>query len=109
MTNCRIPMSSANMRRLIFVLLTMVPWAADCPAAEQPRMRTWTDYSGKFKTEAALLEFSAGKVKLQKADGKVITITMSKLCEADREYVLANRPAKSTKKSPAKEPTKKLP
>ena len=72
-------------------------------------MRTWTDSSGKFKTEAALLDFAAGKVKLQKADGEVITITMSKLSVADRDYIHANRPAKSTKKNPVKEPAKKGP
>ena len=109
MTVSPISTMARRKRRWILVLLATISLATVCQAAEQLRMRTWTDDSGKFKTEAALLDFSAGKVKLQKADGKVITITMSKLCEADREYVLANRPAKSTKKNAVKEPTKKGP
>ena len=109
MTGSPISTMPIQKRRWILVLTVAISLATVCRAAEKRRMRTWTDYSGTFKTEAALLDFSAGKVKLQKADGEEITISISKLSVADRDYIHANRSPRSTKKSPAKEPTKKGP
>jgi hypothetical protein len=48
-------------------------------------MRTWTDITGKFKIEAQFAGLTSGKVKLKKADGTVINVEASKLCDEDRE------------------------
>jgi hypothetical protein len=58
-------------------------------APTQPEVRTWTDASGKFKIEAKLLEVADGKVKLEKADGKIVTLPLAKLSVADRAFVKA--------------------
>ena len=47
-------------------------------------MRTWTDVSGKFKTEAQFVDLVDGNVQLKKSDGKITTLPLKKLSEADR-------------------------
>jgi hypothetical protein len=49
--------------------------------------RTWTDISGNFTVEAAMLKFKGGKVHLRKEDGKVIQVTIGKLSKDDQRYV----------------------
>ena len=51
--------------------------------------RTWTDSTGKFQTEAMLLDFDGKTVKLKKKDdGKVISMALEKLSMPDRAEVL---------------------
>jgi hypothetical protein len=58
------------------------------PAKEaEPTMRTWTDASGKHKTEAEFVSMTAGKVKLRKADGSIVTLPMDKLSKADQKWI----------------------
>ena len=57
------------------------------PEARQWEFRTWTDVSGKHRTEAAFLGFENGQVRLKKADGKIIPVAIEKLSDADQEYV----------------------
>lgn len=62
----------------------------ESPATLKPStqsMQTWTDTTGKFKIEAAFVEFKDGKVRLRKKDGSWTTIAIEKLSEADQEYV----------------------
>jgi hypothetical protein len=49
--------------------------------------RTWTDITGKHKTNAAFVGFEDGKVLLQKKNGSIVAVPIGKLCEADQEYV----------------------
>lgn len=51
------------------------------------QMRTWTDVSGKYKVQAKFVQMSDGKVVLECADGKRVSVPLDKLCEADRKYV----------------------
>ncbi len=53
----------------------------------EPKFRTWTDATGKFKTEAALLDFKGGKVQLRKPNGKVVAVPIEKLSQADQAWV----------------------
>ena len=55
------------------------------PAAGQ--VRTWRDASGAFEVQATMVSSTADKVTLKKADGRMITIPLEKLSEADRTYV----------------------
>ena len=46
--------------------------------------RTWTDSTGKHTVEAAFVDLKDGKVRLKKEDGKIITIPIERLSDADR-------------------------
>ena len=55
--------------------------------SETDDYRTWTDTSGQFTVEAAMLKFAGGKVHLKKKDGTVTRITIGKLSKEDQRYV----------------------
>jgi len=50
-------------------------------------MRTWTDSSGQFKVEAALVWWGGAEVRLRKRDGKEITVAVDRLSEGDQYFV----------------------
>jgi len=50
-------------------------------------LRTWTDSTRKYKTEARFVALDGGKVRLRKADGSTISLPLERLSEADRKYV----------------------
>jgi S1-C subfamily serine protease len=50
-------------------------------------MRTWTDRSGKHHIKAKFLGMEDGKAKLKKADGTILRIPPSSLCEEDRQLL----------------------
>jgi hypothetical protein len=83
---------------------------AHAQAAEEPAgtagekagpMRTWTDQSGKFTREAALVECRDGMVLLRNKDGTTLRIPLEKLSEADRAFVKAHPVAKPAPAAPA--------
>jgi outer membrane protein assembly factor BamB len=57
-------------------------------------IRTWRDSTGKYTVEAKFLEINLDRIKLERRDGKVIEIPLSKLSRADRK--LAQQAARST-------------
>jgi peroxiredoxin len=59
-------------------------------------MRTWSDLTGKFKTDATLLEFKSqyGTVRLRKTDGRVVEVPVAKLSTVDRDYLNKLEPGK---------------
>jgi outer membrane protein assembly factor BamB len=59
----------------------------------------WTAKAGNFTVEAELVSYADGKVKLQKADGKIVEVAMAKLSTADQKWVrdeLRRRKAQAT-------------
>ncbi|MEZ6134233.1 MAG: SHD1 domain-containing protein [Pirellulaceae bacterium] len=50
------------------------------------RLRTWTDATGKYSVEAELITATRDAVKLRKTTGIEITVALSKLSVADREF-----------------------
>jgi len=52
-------------------------------ADKRLRMRTWSDRSGKHSVDAVFVEYKGGKVRLEKAGGKLITLPLSRLSTAD--------------------------
>jgi len=63
---------------------------------EQLQFRTWTDATGKYQVEAAMIKFADGKVHLQKQDGKIVAVSSGQLSKSDQQYVreeLARRKA----------------
>lgn len=50
--------------------------------------RVWTDKSGQFQVEAALVGFKDGQVSLRKTDGTVVTLPLERLSEDNQDYVI---------------------
>ena len=57
--------------------------------------RTWRDASGKFSIDAEFVELADGVVRLKRTNGKTISLPLSRLCEADRRWVLAKDQAET--------------
>jgi hypothetical protein len=55
-------------------------------------MRTWTDATGKFRLVAKFDGFDDTKVRLRREDGKVVTVEIVKLSDADQKFVLFQPP-----------------
>ena len=51
------------------------------------KMRIWEDTSGKFRVRATFVEIVDEKAVLKKQDGKVINVSLEKLCEEDRSLL----------------------
>lgn len=49
--------------------------------------RTWTDDTGKYRFNAALINSTADHVELQAADGRVIKVPISRLSKSDLDYL----------------------
>ena len=50
-------------------------------------LREFVDSTGKFKIQAKFIKFKDNKVHLQKEDGEIITLSMTKLSKKDQDYV----------------------
>lgn len=69
--------------------------------------RTWTDSTGNYQTEAAMVDYADGKVHLRKTDGQVREVPLSKLSRADQRYLreaLARRRAKEKEAAAERSP-----
>ena len=76
-------MTSVTVRQTVVCLLLLI-----CGSAEGLLARTWTDASGKYTVEAEFVARKQGKVYLKRQDGKVINLPLSKLSQADQDFVL---------------------
>ncbi|MFP6693455.1 MAG: transglutaminase domain-containing protein [Pirellulales bacterium] len=65
---------------LTFLLLTSV-------VIEPAAARVWRDISGKYEIEAELVKDNGETVQLEKADGKVISVQVAHLSQADQAYL----------------------
>lgn len=66
-----------------------------CLAAEPPaKLRTWTDVTGNFKVDAELVKVTSNVVQLRKANGKVVSLPLSKLSVADQQFLAFEMPVK---------------
>ncbi len=61
-------------------------------------LRTWTSRDGNYVVRAELVEVAGADVRLRKPDGSIVSVPISKLCAADRDF-LASQSA--PKKMPA--------
>jgi hypothetical protein len=69
------------------LLMVSIACATSAGTANTEEIRTWTDASGKFQKEAALLKIDGGTVHLKTADGKIARIPLTKLSDSDQRYV----------------------
>ncbi len=88
-----------KLQRTTWVLLVGLLLTAAAPASA----RKWNSSSGKFTIEAELVEAKDGNVQLKRPDGKIITVPIDKLSNADRDHLAAI--TKSKEKAEATEPT----
>ncbi|TWU42961.1 hypothetical protein Q31b_19950 [Novipirellula aureliae] len=49
--------------------------------------RTWSDATGRFKTDAVFLSAADGTVNLRRSDGRTLSVPLEKLSEADQAFV----------------------
>jgi len=61
--------------------------AKDAKDAAEPISRIWADVSGSFKVEAVYLGISNDLVTLRRADGREISVALSRLSLDDRKYI----------------------
>lgn len=54
-------------------------------------MRTWTAADGSSTIEASLVHAGSKQVELVREDGRRIKVPISKLCKADREYLVGHQ------------------
>lgn len=60
-------------------------------ARKERKTRTWHDIRGTPQFEATFIKADAFNVTLEKADGKVITLSIKRLSKADQEYIEQKR------------------
>ena len=51
------------------------------------KLHEFTDSTGKFKIKARFVEFNEGKAVLEKEDGDVLKVVMTKLSKEDQKYI----------------------
>lgn len=70
------------------LLIAAILSLALATAATAGKVRTWTDASGKYSLDAALVAFNETNVVLERASDKQLgTIPVDKLSEKDKEYL----------------------
>ena len=55
--------------------------------ASEETYRTWSDNTGRFRIEAALVEVTDDRVVLKKKDGSTVAVPLSRLSTADQQWV----------------------
>ncbi|MBW3600098.1 MAG: hypothetical protein KY475_22850, partial [Planctomycetes bacterium] len=55
--------------------------------APQRQARTWTDSTGRHRTQATLLDLAGGAVRLEKSGGDVVSVPLERLSRSDQQYV----------------------
>ncbi len=73
-----VPLLFSSLTPLFLLLLCTSSQAAE---------RTWQDATGKFQVEATFVELAGESVVLRRRDGVKLTVPLSLLSEADREFV----------------------
>ena len=86
---------------VMLVAVTCLVVLVQAAVAEEP-VREWSNSTGKFKVMATLVSADGKNVQLRrKSDGKVVTVPMTYLSNADREYVARQRNPQAPAKSDA--------
>ena len=67
--------------------------------------RTWTDKTGKYKIDAALIAFNDKSVVLQRADHELGMVPIDALSQADQEYLKSKAAAEESQKIVGKQQT----
>lgn len=76
-----------SVRRRFLVLPVSLSLLMLVPSLAVAQSRTWTDKSGTHKTEAELVDVVDGVVRLKKSSGEVVSVPLSRLCDADQAFL----------------------
>ncbi|MCA9102417.1 MAG: hypothetical protein KDA63_14750 [Planctomycetales bacterium] len=76
-----------NRAKILAVATCLILNCRTCFGADDAELRAWTDASGSFTLEAAFVGVADGVVKLRRSDGKELTVKLSRLSSADRQYI----------------------
>ncbi len=72
--------------RALAMIAAVCAWFA-CTAARTGETRTWTNQTGEFTIDAELVVIQQSHVVLRHADGRQITVPLTKLSGKDQEFV----------------------
>ena len=72
-------------RRRTHLAIALLLLLLTAPAASAQDLQTWTDASGKYKTQAEFVRVDGESVVLRKADGKEVTVPLKQLNAASRQ------------------------
>jgi outer membrane protein assembly factor BamB len=101
-----------NPNRTFCLTVAMLLTSGGLGRAQQPlptnkegplQYRTWTDSTGRYQTEAAMVDYKDGTVHLRKRDGRTAIVPRLKLSAADQRYLreeLARRRARARVRPP---------
>lgn len=88
------------MKREVLFVCICIALFTDSAAA-----RVWTDASGQYQVRANFVSADQKRVKLQREDGSLVAVELSRLSEADRKHVqLLQQPLRPARKSLMDEP-----
>jgi len=76
-----------NERKAELVAHSAAKKKAEDVAAEAARIRIWTDDTGSHKFEGTFLTFKNNKARLERKDGKIIEVPMSRLSKKDQQWI----------------------
>ena len=65
------------------IVLALLLCSIDAKGVE----RTWTSQSGKYSVAAEIIGVKKGFVRLRRSDGKLLKVQISRLCQADQEFL----------------------
>lgn len=82
----RCPTTAINARGFVFALILLIQLNT---AVAEDGVRRWNDASGKFSVSARLAERKQTQVVLEKSDGRMITVPIARLSQADQDYLAA--------------------
>lgn len=54
-------------------------------------LRRWTDTTGRFEIVAILVEVNGESARLQREDGRFVSVKIDQLCDADRAYIRSSQ------------------
>ena len=73
------------------LMTTVIAVAQPVPKADA-KSRTWKAAVGGYEVQAVLLDRTTDAVRLQKADGRIVTVPIDKLSQADQDFLKALPP-----------------
>ena len=80
-------MTKIPIQLLIGLSLLAAGARAESPKPKPYEVREWTDHSGKFRVEAALIAFDGDRIRLRGKDGRMIVSPIARLSEADKSFL----------------------
>jgi hypothetical protein len=78
---------SSRMKMLVTLGILCGAFSVQICSADDVPTRTWTDASGKYKTEASFVDVESGSARLRKGDGTKIVVPFKLLSSSDQNYV----------------------